>query len=196
MVTVRGRFVNGSTLVYKKENNSLIPGLLFEDGTYKWFNYRWVNGFHNDLSVADNGKYMGYINRKGEEFIPFKYIAAEDFSEGLAFANDGTSTYLIDVKGNVIREWPEAFVTSGFNNGTALLGRMSDEGEEIEEALINAKGEFLAEFAPKKKIRDIGDIYVEPAKTEWHEGIKKIYNGSVLTVTDECENTLSVNFYL
>lgn len=196
MITARGRFINGSTLVYKKEDNRLVAGLLFEDGTYKWFNYRWVNGFYNDLSVADNGKYMGYINRKGEECIPFKYISAEDFSEGFAFAGDGSTTYLIDINGNIVKEWPETFVTSGFNNGTALLGRMTADGEAIEEALINTKGEFLAEFASKKKIHNIRDIYIEPAKHEWHEGIKKNYNGSILTITDECENTLSVEIYL
>lgn len=126
MKIVQGDFVNGSAVVYKKEDGALVAGLQFEDGSYKWFYDRTLRRFKCDRAILNDGVSMIYINRQGDPINHFDFLAADDFSEDRAFATDGMSTYLLDTEGRVIREWDEAFVTTRFNKGTALLQRMSE----------------------------------------------------------------------
>ncbi|NUN09505.1 MAG: WG repeat-containing protein [Ignavibacteriaceae bacterium] len=154
----------------------LVAGLQFPNGLHKWLPYVWVDNFHNDRAVVDDGENMGYMDRQGNICIPLIYFVAEDFSEGLAFANDGDRTFLLDTEGKTIRQWDEVFITSRFRNGTALISRLVEDGEKAEEALINTKGEFITPFAPKRQLHDIADAFtdIETEDDQWHEGIQRI----------------------
>ena len=77
--------------------------------------YDEVSNFHEGLSAVCKSQKWGYINAKGEEVIPCKYVGACDFSEGLAcvyLEGDDMPIAFIDKKGHIILE--------GFFGDTAL----------------------------------------------------------------------------
>jgi hypothetical protein len=181
--------------VFKLESGRLVPGLLFENGTYTWLPYRWINKFYEDKAVVDNGRNMGYIDRNGTEIIPLIYLSADDFSQGRAFTSDAHCTFLIDSNGRIIRKWEESFVNGQFKNGTALLSRLSSDGEWTEEALINRDGEFITEFAPKRKIHTFSDIHIEMDTEDWYEGIMRKYDGNKIVLADLFGNCITTDLF-
>lgn len=190
MNLVRGDFVNGSAVVYKKENGLIVKGLQFEDNSIYWLPYRYVGDFKCDRAVIDTGTKMGYIDRLGREVIPPVYFTADDFCEEKAFVSHGDDTILIDLYGNIVKSFPELYVTSEFKDGTAILSRIVDDGNETEEALIDRNGEFIVAFTKKRKIHTVADIHVHWPSTTWVEGIKKVYRDGKMGVVDRYGNEL------
>ena len=192
MDLIRGHFVNGSAVVFKKEDGLLVQGLEFDNGNIKWLNYDWWVTFHGDRAVVDNGSRMGYIDRFGRECIPMIYMCAEDYSEGRVFVNDGDKTYLIDTDGNVYASFNEALVTSEFINGTAIVSRITQDGYNVQDAVVDREGRFVLEFAPDRTIRNVLDMHMNRKGAEWHEGllIGRTDDGK-WTVTDLLGNSLT-----
>jgi len=190
MDIVQGDFINGSSVIYKKEDGALVAGLQFEDGSCRWFYDRKLSRFTCDRAILSDGVCMVYINRLGEIITPMDFLAADDFSEDRAFATDGMSTYLLDADGMIIREWDEPYVTSPFKNGTALLQRMTEDGNSAEEALVDKYGNIIAGFAPKRNLQSPLDILIDEQPDEWHEGIQHFYSGEGFGVRDRFGNEL------
>ncbi len=161
---VIGDFKDNSAIVYKKENHQLVKGLLFEDGTEKWFEVLHFGDFHNGLAIVDNNKKVGYINRHGDVVIPTKYIIGDDFSEERAFVTNGNDTILIDTKGQEIRKWNESLVTSNFSNNLARVDRIVEYGEKKISGFIDRQGEFVIPFIEEKYITSILDLIDEDDK--------------------------------
>lgn len=64
----------------------------------------------------------GYLNRLGEEVIPFQYAVASGFSEGLAAVYDGEKYGYIDTAGNWVI--PPVYDDAGdFHNGCAYIAQ-------------------------------------------------------------------------
>ncbi|GMU86635.1 MAG: hypothetical protein AMXMBFR48_18770 [Ignavibacteriales bacterium] len=188
MNLVRGDFVNGSAVVYKKEDGALVAGLHLEDGSFRWFYDRELSPFKCDRAILSDGVCLVYINRQGELINPMDFLAADDFSEDRAFATVGMSTYLLDTDGIIIREWDEPYVTSPFKNGSALLQRMTEDGNSAEEALVDKYGNIIAGFAPKRNLQSPLDIMIDEQPDEWYEGIQHLYSGEGFGVRDSAGN--------
>lgn len=194
MTIVKGDFINGSAVVYKKENGWLVKGLVFSEGSILWLPYAHVGDFYCDRAVIDTGRGMGYIDRLGKEVIPPQFLVADDFSEERAFVSHGNDTLLIDVNGLVVASFPEPFVTGTFHNGTAIISRIVEDGEETEEAIIDRSGNFVVPFTKKRKITKLADIHVHRPESFWHEGIMKFSRRGKLGVRDKFGNELVNDF--
>lgn len=188
MNLVRGDFVNGSAVVYKKEDEAPEAGLQLEIVSQRWFYGRRISRFKCDRAILSDGVCLVYINRQGELINPMDFLVADDFSEDRAFATDGMSTYLPDADGMIIREWDEPYVTSPFRNGSALLQRMTEDGNSAEEALVDKYGNIIAGFAPKRNIQSPLDIMIDEQPDEWHQGIKQFYSSDGFGVRDRFGN--------
>lgn len=101
----------------------------------------YVGFFRNGLAPArKNGKY-GYINKKGETVIDFKYEEAKEFNEGIAFATDNDSDLwqCIDAQGNVVFTLTSSFLVP-LGHGYIQAHKDNKVG------IINAKGEEVLPF--------------------------------------------------
>ena len=188
MKIIKGDFINGSAVVYKKANGLIVKGLQFEDDSIHWLPYWYTGEFYCDRAVIDTGKKMGHIDRFGNEIIPPTYSVVDDFSEERAFVSNGDDTILIDTNGNRITWLPEAFVTSEYHDGSAILSRIVSNGEEVEEAVVDREGRFLINFTLKRKINTLTDIHFHPPDSFWHEGIRKFSRNGKLGVQDRYGN--------
>lgn len=148
---VVGDFIDGSAIVYKKENMRLIKGLMFEDGSQKYFDFIIFGDFFDGLAMIDTRKKVGYINRKGEFVIPPEWLFGSDFSEERAFMLEDT-TILVDTYGNVIKKFDAVFVPGSFNDGYAQIGEMSDDGNSIRTAYIDREGNQITPFGEFREI--------------------------------------------
>lgn len=184
MKLIKGDFINGSAVVYKKENGFIVKGLQFQDDSIHWLSYWYTGEFHCDRAVIDSGKKMGYINRLGNEIIPPTYSVVDDFSEDRAFVSNGDDTILIDTNGKMIIWFPEAFVTSEFHEGSAILSRIVSSGEEVEEAVVDREGKLLIDFTLKRNINTLTDIHIHAPDSFWHEGIRKFSQNGKLGVQE------------
>lgn len=191
---VRGDFIGGSAVMYRKVDGRLQFGLDFGDGTEQWYHYHYVGRFYSGLAVIDTGEGMGYINRRGEEVVPPVFTVANDFSEDRAFLRNDETTILIDPSINYIAFFEQDVVTHEFRNGTALLSRLSQPGEYTEEALINLKGEFITDFMPPRKIAGIDDIITEVPRDSFHEGIEYFMEDGCRGVMDSSGRALVEDF--
>lgn len=190
MAMVKGDFIDGSAVIYKKSGGKLIKGLKLGNGLYKWFDRFWVGDFHCGRAVIDDGRKMGYINRLGEVCIPLRFNVALDFSENRAFVSSDDSTLLIDDSGSVIASFEESLVPGAFSNGTALLSRIVCSGSHTEEALIDLSGNIIVDFAQKRMIRDVSDILIGEQASPWHEGIFSFISEGRRGVSDIRGNVL------
>lgn len=90
------------------------------------FDYCWpfVEGRARIFQRSFGKGHFGFIDRSGNEVIPCKYVAAHDFSEGLAVvaAHDADHSEYIDYSGRNVfgRTFPQA---KSFHEGRAFVGR-------------------------------------------------------------------------
>lgn len=194
MKLVKGDFVDGSAVVYKKENGFLVKGLQFQNNSIYWLPYQYIGDFYCNRAVIDTGKRMGYIDRLGNEVIPPIFSVANDFCEERAFVSHGDDTIIIDLTGNIVKSFPEPYVTSEFQNGTAILSRIVDDGNETEEAVVDHNGEFVVDFTSKRKINTLTDIHIHSTATKWHEGIMKFSRNGRCGVIDRFGNEVVNDF--
>jgi hypothetical protein len=116
-------FTEGFALVIKDKKY----GLIDEDGKIlndTWYDY--AESFSEGLAVIKNNKgFYGYIDRKGNNPIPFQFNTATSFHEGFAQAGDEGSMFVIDYKGNKI-SFLYNFIAS-YCNGFAAYSSGKDE---------------------------------------------------------------------
>ncbi|OMP66649.1 WG repeat-containing protein [Domibacillus epiphyticus] len=140
--------------------------------------YNEISSFHNGLAPAmketDNGEQKwGYIDRDGNEVIPFEYTEASEFGENAAFVQQDGLWGIIDRKGKWIQApvYDDAYAFSeglGAVNTGGLWGFVDEKGNmaipaqfadaglfqsglaqvfvgETNAAYINSKGEYVIE---------------------------------------------------
>jgi hypothetical protein len=151
---VIGDFIEGSAIIFKKQDLRLIKGLMFEDGSTKFYDVLHFGHFNNGLALIDTGKKMGYLNRKGEFFIPPKYDQADDFSEGRAFVQEKDRTLLINASGELIDDFEKIYITGKVSESFAQIGLISDDGEFISTSYVYKNGDIVGFFDEPKKIID------------------------------------------
>jgi hypothetical protein len=147
-----GDFIDGSAIVYKKEKMNLVKGLMFENGSTKFFDVIHFGDFKDGLAMIDDGKKVGFINRQGEWVIPPKYEIGEDFSEGLTFVRKDGKTLLINSSGKLIKKLDRHTVTGRFSEGFAQCGYLTIDGESILMAFINQNGIVVTSFDEPRQI--------------------------------------------
>lgn len=167
---VTGNMVNGCAIAYTKRHLRLVNGLMFEDGTYRWFPDLIISPFSNDVAVLQN-RYtfdMGLINRRGDIVLEPVYEALDTFYEGRAFGQNRGSTILFDTAGNVIKKYSTCYVTDRFHDGLAIVSEIDGEthGEEKIDGYVDHSGEFVIPLSYRNRIEgpwihDDGDIYSE-----------------------------------
>ncbi len=187
---VKGDYINGSSVVYKKEKGKIVQGLQLSGGIISWLNYKWIGLYHNHLAVVDNGKRMGYIDRLGHEVIELSFEVADDFAEERAFATRDFMTFLLDSNEKIVKSWDEILVTGEFKNGRALISRIVDDAKSIEHGIIDKFGNIIVEFTNSRVIRDIEEIQAEKMKSFWHEGILRFTINGKYGVRDTLGNEL------
>lgn len=101
----------------------------------------YVGVFRNGLAPARKNEKYGYINKKGETVIEFKYLDAKEFNGGVAFAtdNDADLWQCIDTQGNVVFEIISSFIVP-MGHGYIQAHKEDKVG------IINAKGEVVLPF--------------------------------------------------
>lgn len=91
--------------------------------------------FSNGLAVVrkrmndesdDSELFCGYVNRAGETVIPFHFLEARNFSEGLAVAQaldeDGNKRWgVIDIKGNTVVPFKRGYAPGNFHSGRSYF---------------------------------------------------------------------------
>lgn len=170
---ITGNFIDGSAIIYKKRNLMLVKGLLFQNGSIKWFDVLHFGNFCDGLAGIDYDGKFGYINREGEYVIEPKYMIGDDFSEGRAFVSNGGDTILIDTKGNEIRVFDEAFLTNQFSNGLARLIKVSSEGMPERMFYIDREGNTVV---PASYIRTTEEaLAMDSSEDDYSDGLFRAY---------------------
>ena len=164
---VIGDFIDGSAIVYKKEKMNLVKGLMFENGSTKFFDVIHFGDFKDGLALIDTGKYAGFINRRGYYIIPPKYNFANDFSDGRTFALQNERTLLLNTSGELISDFERYFVTGQFSEGFAQIGDMSEDGESIEISFVDKDGEIVGFFNEPRIIDNPLQIIDEEDDLSW-----------------------------
>jgi len=173
---VRGETINGITTIYKIANERLVRGVLDIDRKESFPYFDFLGFFYNDLAQAEIVGRCGFVDRDLRWVIPPKYDICDDFSEGLAFVQKGTTTILIDTVGHEIAKWDEAFVTGKFSNGLANVSKMTDDGERRLVAYVNTVGEFVIPFGEELIVEHPYDLLDE--NDEYSESlIRRKYRG-------------------
>jgi hypothetical protein len=156
MKHIKGEFIDGSAVIYKKENGKLICGLLFENGSIKWYPQYLLGRFRDGIScVVDiQTRDFGYLHRGGDFIVEPKFLSASDFREQHAFAYDGEKLMLIDTQINTVAEFPPHFVAGTFHEGLAIISEFDDEssGEMKTDGYVDACGNIVIPIAYKNRI--------------------------------------------
>ncbi|PIZ00553.1 hypothetical protein COY62_01980, partial [bacterium (Candidatus Howlettbacteria) CG_4_10_14_0_8_um_filter_40_9] len=174
---VRGKTLNGITPIYKIVNGRLVRGVLETDGKESFPYFDFLGFFHNDLAQSEIAGRCGFVDRDLRWVISPKYDICDDFSEGLAFVQKGTTTILIDTVGHEIAKWDEAFVTGKFSNGLANVSKMTGDGERRLVAYVNTIGEFVIPFGKELIVEHPYDLLDE--NDEYSEGlIRRKFKGN------------------
>ncbi len=106
--------------------------------------YNFIGEFSDGLALVamgyKNGDYRyGYINLKGEEVIPIKFIMGYDFKDGVALVKLDYTTYaLINKEREILNTYNHVFIY-GYNNGVMAFadnfqgpyGYINSKGKEI-----------------------------------------------------------------
>lgn len=87
--------------------------------------------------------YYGYINLRGEQIIPFTYLEANDFCEGLAAVRLQHKWGFIDVEGNVVIEMAYDMVYD-FEEGEARLIKEMDG--YYKEFVVDVEGNVIESY--------------------------------------------------
>jgi hypothetical protein len=113
-------YEDGIAWVYR-DRSLLQPVIIDKNGTHLYTDYKIYPSSNNSSGLIaaekkSNGK-MGYINKKGEEVIPFIFEYAGDFSDGLACVSKGGRKYgYINVAGELVIPYKYSYAND-FKNG-------------------------------------------------------------------------------
>ena len=111
---------------------------------WKWTGkkYEIYNLSGKKIGSSKNAYREGYISEKGKVLINAdNYDYTEDFIDGVALVQSYGRYCLINKKGKVIKELPDAFFVQRIASGLILLARMDGS-----QALMNTKGKYVFEF--------------------------------------------------
>ena len=105
-----GGIPNSPKIGFINEKGDLVVKCIYEDPMYysMRFGYHFSDGMAAVIKSTSNGWGWGYINKQGREVIPFEYVDAAPFGEGLAaVAKENYATgewyyYFINKKGEPI----------------------------------------------------------------------------------------------
>ncbi|MBS4028667.1 MAG: WG repeat-containing protein [Ignavibacteriales bacterium] len=215
---IYGKFIDGVAVIYKKRENGFQKGLLFEDGTEKYFPKCDFDNFSCGLAVfwsweKTETERMSYINRKGELLFEPKNIAASEFSEDRAFIYDidKNITVLINTTGNVVKEFDEIYDTGLFSDGVASVRLFEDKREAMAEIVkeghiiskiheafprhtikvgyVNRNGEFVVPLGYEYAPRDEMDAF--NIDSDCYEGMILVRSGDKFGFITK-ENILAV----
>jgi len=126
-------YTNGTTLkLIKKGNQALMDfngRMSIDFGVYSEINFA-ANGL---IRIKRNNKY-GYIDRKLNPVIPFKYLSAGDFEDSLAIVSSKKGYHLINTKGEelltsetAIERICKGYYISETNDSTALYAKTGQQ---------------------------------------------------------------------
>lgn len=115
----------------------------------------FFSDFHDGLAVVkkktehsqdeENEYTYGYMNKKGEIVIDFKYKSADDFSEGLAYVRNHDGKYgFINTEGQYVIQ-PRFEEVLHFSEGLAAVYWIDDKGND-RLGYINKSGEVVIEL--------------------------------------------------
>ena len=123
--------------------------------------YEDSNGFAEGLAAVKSGGLWGYLNRVGEQVIPFTYSKAESFSDGLALVTVGSGEtaerFYIDTAGNRVLAAEGYDATGAFWAGLAPVslngahGMIDREGNVIIELEYQAVNPFSESYAALRR---------------------------------------------
>lgn len=129
--------------------------------------YPNVRPFSNGLAAVEKDQKWGYINKEGKVVIPFEYVLANDFSDGLGLVNIdvfGDDQYYrrayIDSKGRALGAQIKG-VANNFSEGYAAI-----QGKDNTWTIINKK--YVA-TSSRLLFDEIG---------EFHEGLARVKQGN------------------
>lgn len=109
-------------------------------------------------AVQFEGKY-GFIDRNGDEAIPFEYSSTYGFQDGLAFVTNSYGGGFIDKEGDVVvplKYWE----AKRFSHGMAAVklkdkwGFVDAKGKEVIPVRFDYLGIFRDSSAPFERIKD------------------------------------------
>lgn len=138
---------------YQSFNNGLVS--VFKDGKHGFMNkdqklvipyeYDYVLGFHDDVSVVMNDGLYGVIDKTGKVIIPIEHENIGSFSNGLAttYVTDDSGSVLygyMDKKGKIkiIPNWSQA---NQFSEGLAVV--RFDTLKTSKWGVIDTKGKYV-----------------------------------------------------
>lgn len=122
-------------------------GMLREDGTALIpVKYDSLGIYIEDMIVAKKAGKYGYVDKDGKEAIPFIYVDADDFSEGLAAVENDKGKYLfVNKAGETVIKPHEYDKVGKFNNGTCRVYKnnkvweIDKEGKKIKDSKRDAE---------------------------------------------------------
>jgi|GEM_PF-5536049 len=156
---IKGDFINGSSVIFRKKNGLIEKGIEFENGSQTWFEDCIVSDFYDDRALVSKDWKFGFVDREGQLAVPMLYDFADNFSEGSAFATNMQNTFITDKNGYETYLSDEVLFNSRFHEGIAKVAKIDDTGNFRSEALVNSKGHFITPFDFVSRIRDGGDLF-------------------------------------
>lgn len=115
------------------------------------FKYDAVEHFRGGMSKVSKGRYVGYVNLKGEEFIPVVYDRVIMIGTKTALGQKNKTFVLSDLKGNEIATFAWDDISSSFDGSNAYYVRVNEKMGTLDSAfrpVIPARYDFLEFVAP------------------------------------------------
>ena len=106
--------------------------------------------FSEGLAIVELHGKMGYIDKEGNEVIPFKYDHAENFKDGIALVKKNAKYGYIDKKGNEVIKAEHSSLSTFDINGLAWYVKPNTDNNKYKwpkaVGVLNKKGEVLGSF--------------------------------------------------
>ncbi len=122
--------------------------------------------FSEELAVIELKRKRGYIDKKGNEVVPFIYDDAENFKDGIALVKKNGKYGYIDKKGNEVIKVEYDELSSFDSNGLAWYVKPNTDNNKYKwpkaTGVINKKGEVIGSFVTSNKI-DGDYVYIKSA---------------------------------
>lgn len=106
--------------------------------------------FSEGLAIVELHGKMGYIDKEGNEVIPFKYDHAENFKDGIALVKENAKYGYIDKNGNEVVKAEHSSLSTFDINGLAWYVKPNTDNNKYKwpkaVGVLNKKGEVLGSF--------------------------------------------------
>ncbi len=146
---------------------------MFRPDCDELMDFRWGMAMTIDQYPGEEfDRRYGFVNTKGEQVVPIKYLDVTSFSEGLAFITDYKEHGYIDTSGSMVIELPEKIVGYNFQEGWAPVSNA-----EYRVGYIDTSGQMVIPF-----------IYDEPGL--FSEGKVKVTKNGKTGLMDKKQNII------